>query len=734
YGYFSDHVLEEDACINCDLTAAVKLEIDGSVNYYQYFEDALEDADNEDEPTTITLLQDVDSYTLDVDGGIITIDLAGNKLIMDCLYVYEGTVIFTDSKRSNKENLDLELYIYNGEVIFDYVVADNLYVIAELYDDDSMAVTFNEVEIWYLYIGVYGSTNYSIDINGGTYGYINLSLNELGDVTILSAIVEEQIEVSDEEDNYFITDLFDSNCVTLKNEYGKPFTLDEDVSCYDGYIEFAKHSTCEAKEEYFADNKNHWLECECGSIVGEKQAHTGGEATCVSLAVCEVCEEEYGDYSHHLFDNRGVCSVCKQITYVYAKVVALGEEIFFGNIEDALDYAQTVESATVTLLEDAYGNYLPLYSGNITLDLNGYDLEVEELSLYGANLTVKDSLNSKYNYVEFEFTTDIYSGTLVIEGGNFANDICYFDLDPEGDSASLIIKGGNFMGVDIDTDSAGDLTVIIEGGRFVDACYFDIDDELNIMLRGGIFEKGISIGNDGYESYDLLSLISNVECVLATDKAGEEVTFINSVLYPGYLKLSHTQTVVGDYDGSHHWNKCACGEVLSEKQEHSYTDACDATCNECSAIREVPNHVYDNACDTTCNVCSAEREVPNHVYDNNCDRDCNVCNGERSIEHVYDNACDTTCNECGEERSVENHIWKETITVKAATTKENGKGIIECAVCGEKHEIVIPAKGGMSAGGIVATSVGGTLAVNAGVFSIIWFAVKKKKFKDLFTK
>ena len=83
---------------------------------------------------------------------------------------------------------------------------------------------------------------------------------------------------------------------------------------------------------------------------------------------------------------------------------------------------------------------------------------------------------------------------------------------------------------------------------------------------------------------------------------------------------------------------------------------------------------------------------------------------------------------------MENHIWKETITAKAATTKENGKGIIECAECGEKHEIVIPAKGGMSAGGIVATSVGGTLAVNAGAFSIIWFAVKKKKFKDLFTK
>ncbi len=42
------------------------------------------------------------------------------------------------------------------------------------------------------------------------------------------------------------------------------------------------------------DSSAHWHTCECGKIL-DKADHTGGEATCIHKAVCEVCGSEYGD-------------------------------------------------------------------------------------------------------------------------------------------------------------------------------------------------------------------------------------------------------------------------------------------------------------------------------------------------------------------------------------------------------------------------------------------------------
>lgn len=45
------------------------------------------------------------------------------------------------------------------------------------------------------------------------------------------------------------------------------------------------------------DEQNHWKKCQtvgCGNVI-DKAAHNGGEATCVSKAVCEVCKVQYGD-------------------------------------------------------------------------------------------------------------------------------------------------------------------------------------------------------------------------------------------------------------------------------------------------------------------------------------------------------------------------------------------------------------------------------------------------------
>ena len=49
------------------------------------------------------------------------------------------------------------------------------------------------------------------------------------------------------------------------------------------------------------DNKDHWYECECGAFE-TKETHKGGTATCIELAVCSVCNCEYGELEEHNYN------------------------------------------------------------------------------------------------------------------------------------------------------------------------------------------------------------------------------------------------------------------------------------------------------------------------------------------------------------------------------------------------------------------------------------------------
>lgn len=112
--------------------------------------------------------------------------------------------------------------------------------------------------------------------------------------------------------------------------------------------------------------------------------------------------------------------------------------------------------------------------------------------------------------------------------------------------------------------------------------------------------------------------------------------------------------------------------------KHTYTNNCDATCNVCNAKRTA-KHTYTNSCDTTCNACKAKRTIT-HTYTNACDKTCNVCKAKRTIKHTYTNACDATCNVCKAKRSIK-HRYKTSTT--KATLSENGSVIKQCTVCGK---------------------------------------------------
>ncbi|MBR5524726.1 MAG: hypothetical protein IKU51_05635 [Clostridia bacterium] len=123
-------------------------------------------------------------------------------------------------------------------------------------------------------------------------------------------------------------------------------------------------------------------------------------------------------------------------------------------------------------------------------------------------------------------------------------------------------------------------------------------------------------------------------------------------------------------------------EPITATGNHTYANACDADCDVCGAKREAAAHVYDNGCDVDCNVCGATREIQ-HVYDSTCDADCNECGATRVVEHTYTYACDKVCAVCGVETNPNaSHTIKHVAPV-APTCYENGN--VEywyCEICG----------------------------------------------------
>ena len=111
--------------------------------------------------------------------------------------------------------------------------------------------------------------------------------------------------------------------------------------------------------------------------------------------------------------------------------------------------------------------------------------------------------------------------------------------------------------------------------------------------------------------------------------------------------------------------KCTvCGEVLKTetiaKKAHTYTNACDKSCNACGATRTI-KHSYKAATCTKAKTCKV----------------CGATSGKK-LGHKYTNACDTTCNTCKATRKI-THSYK-TVTKKATQTA-NGYTVKRCSVC-----------------------------------------------------
>ncbi len=109
---------------------------------------------------------------------------------------------------------------------------------------------------------------------------------------------------------------------------GGPYYIVEDgitKECYDVVISLhvsrifaytASKHICAAQGDWQHDENEHWKLCTCGAIV-DKAAHTGGEATCISKAVCDICGEGYGEINASNHTNL-VKTEAKAATYITA--------------------------------------------------------------------------------------------------------------------------------------------------------------------------------------------------------------------------------------------------------------------------------------------------------------------------------------------------------------------------------------------------------------------------------
>ena len=742
------HVYGADGvCKTCSQNAQIKVSDGTREWFFGDAYDAFKKADSLDN-ATITLLSSYNgAFDKEINlksDRVITLDLNGHTFVIDEINIYGVTLVITDSSKNGSGVFDTvsTLDIYAGALVID----DGYFSYIEIDldpEDGEVALIINGGTFEYIDVDT-DSDYYDITfkITDGVFIEINFDLDDYAMITIVGG---EYYHVSSNGSYYYyIDEIIYADCVIAIGEYGERVRFDS-AEYYDGYFKLVHNDEAFEDAELYYDYKYHWYECYCG-IVLNKQAHSGGTATCEDPAVCDVCEEEYGMPVNHKYDENLVCETCEDEAEGSIKVDLDGYVYYTDDINSALFAGMVAEKLVITLLEDYdyYDDYVYVYYGNdIVLDLNGYTLSTDEIYISGATLVITDSSEAKTGKVYVDYSVYL-GGKLVIRGGTFNGlnvsvdtDVAYPELIVEDGiieylnvrtSSPQVLSFGNGGYSYVDDRAYG--LVEISGGK-IKAMSVMISYSIDIILKGGEFTEGFVIYDTSGRDLTLGDMLP-AGCYAYYSEDGTKIdSLAASRMVLGYIKVVHTDSYTSSNDDVAHYDICLCGEKKNV-EEHEYSGDCDADCNVCGSEREAIDHAYDNACDGGCNVCGAERVPASHVYDNNCDVDCNVCSDKRApAPHVYDNDCDFDCNVCSAEREVKDHVFGDTEVVSEPTRKDSGEGRATCTVCGSTVNVAIPKLEGISSGAVVAITAAGTTTVLLGSFSLVWFVIKKKKWSDL---
>lgn len=584
YGEKPEHSYADGSCEICGNKANFTV-INGEEEFYfEYAYDAFLKADSFDKATIIlnTNYRAYGESDIEIAKADVIFDLNGFLFEVGEMNLYGGSITITDSSLYfgyfyTESTFD----IYNGALIIENGEFGDLGI--DLDPEDLGYVSSIIIKGGYFeYIDI--DTDYEgdifIDISGGTFDTLGFDIDDPISISVSGG---EMYHIYLYDGGY-LEDLINvRDCVKMLDENGRRIYFDSESNELYGYVKFVHAPTEDRESELNYSKFYHWYECECG-VVSEKVRHTGGAATCESLAVCDICKKEYGDYLPHKYDENRKCTVCDAEASGIVKLVTDSQTEYFDTLAEAVDFAEHIgENATLTLLGDVIENMFEAYDVEYVLDLNGFTLKLNGFIVGDSRFVITDNSKAatgKLKVMDAAFIDDY--GAFEIANGNFEELAIVFDSEHE--NSEFVISGGSIKDLIIN----GNGTVLFVGGEITGAIRFGLGSDITVgdIIRG---------------------------CITLVDESGNPVVGIeDKSQYKGYLKALHTDTLETLVTDTEHITGCLCGKIVK-------TEA----------------HVYDNDCDAGCNVCEFQRIPAEHVYDNDCDASCNVCNAQREANHIF---------------------------------------------------------------------------------------------------
>ncbi|MBP3377070.1 MAG: hypothetical protein J6L83_09930 [Clostridia bacterium] len=459
-----------------------------------------------------------------------------------------------------------------------------------------------------------------------------------------------------------------------------------DVS--DSYVIYSKlYQWSEKYEEVydtdFVNTKNHSVvhaysnSCDstCNidgcTAMRDVEPHRGGEATCISLAICEVCGEEYGGYSHtnHVDTKTVYVQNTSDFRYHDLAMACCGEAISteLHTVTKAATCTSLAECKLCGVVEGSYDR------DNHTSKEMYYATSEDDPTQHEYRHSCCDAVESVGEHKGGEATCtslavcDICKlGYGRLDAENHSSEEYKYTCVNEGDTTHAIYHACCDAYVGTEHHSGGEATCA--GKAACEKCgaeYGDINTSNHASEE--FTYSAATIGNFHYAYYTCCGVKAKNE-----EHSGGEATCktlascaLCGVEYGEYDPQKHESEeytyAKNKSDASKH-DKIAtcCGAVIATEAHSGGNATCKerAVCEICSAsYGELSSHTYANACDSDCDECGAER-ISGHV-DADKNRVCDLCSAELT---VADTETDTETESSDEETETESKIENESGT------------------------------------------------------------------------
>ena len=403
---------------------------------------------------------------------------------------------------------------------------------------------------------------------------------------------------------------------------------------------------------YLFDEFQHWQKCgrtNCDATTS-KENHLGGEATETEKAVCETCNQEYGEYAQHQH-----VSTSTHYEFKEGNLYLIGD-CTCGELNELVDTTKAIDVSSERDLKT-------IVSGGFDVRLTS-DIELtEQLVIDGVeieidlnNKTIKGvwSENNKGNVliqaVNQAHLSIVSEGTLTADNDCVEKLICAIGSTIEIYDGNFILNNHyELIYAQNDETNAHDSVINIYGGFYKagisnDGIYFtlnldenDILDQSKFVVTGGEFynfnPSSVNVNND------IVSFIDNeIYHVSENDDT--------------YIVSQHIKTTIMKADEYQHWFACEGCLYQFDKETHSFNSEYDEVNHyeECSTCGYIANEVEHNF--------TTKYDENSHYEECTCGSKININNHEfitmKNNEQHYEGC------ECGYTHEYENHSYTTT--------------------------------------------------------------------------